>query len=93
MTATTTTEAAARRMGRTKSKTMLLAASIEADRPDAAEHLRYLGRQLIATQHRVHNMRRSRDKLVAAVEQLMRHTNPQTIAAVAAALARAKTEH
>ncbi len=89
---TSTTEAAARRWGRTKSKTMLLATDIEADRPDAAEHLRYLGRQLIATQHRVHHIRRSRDELVTAVEQLMRHTNTQTIAAVAAALARAKDE-
>lgn len=77
---------------RTTSRTQLLASSIEADQPDAANHLRYLGRQLIAAEHRLHRVRRFRDELVAAVEQLMRHTSPQNIAAVAAALARAKDE-
>lgn len=77
---------------RTTSRTQLLASSIEADQPDAANHLRYLGRQLIAAEHRLHRVRRFRDKLVAAVEQLMRHTSPQNIQAVAAALARAKDE-
>lgn len=78
---------------RTTSRTQLLASVIEADQPDAANHLRYLGRQLIAAEHRLHRVRRFRDELVAAVEQLMRHTSPQNIQAVAAALARAKTEH
>ncbi len=77
---------------RTTSRTQLLASSIEADQPDAANHLRYLGRQLIAAEHRLHRVRRFRDELVAAVEQLMRHTSPQNINAVAAALARAKNE-
>ena len=78
---------------RTTSRTQLLATAIEADQPDAADHLRYLGRLVIATEHRLHRVRRRRDELVTAVQQLMHQTNPQTIAAVAAALARAKTEH
>lgn len=81
------------RTRRTNSRTQLLAAAIEADQPDTAKHLRHLGGQLIATQHRLHHTRRSRDELVAAVEQLMHQTSQQNIAAVAAALARAKTEH
>lgn len=77
---------------RTTSRTQLLASSIEADQPDAANHLRYLGRQLIAAEHRLHRVRRRRDELAAAVHELMHHTNPQTIAAVTAALARVKDE-
>ena len=77
---------------RTTSRTQLLASAIEADQPDAANHLRYLGRQLIAAEHRLHRVRRFRDELINAVEELMHHTSPQNINAVAAALARAKNE-
>ena len=74
-------------------KAVTLAADIEADYPQAAKHLRHLSGHLTVTRKRLRLLRLRRDELVTAVEQLMHHTNPQTIAAVAAALARAKTEH
>lgn len=74
-------------------KAVTLAADIEADYPQAAQHLRHLSGHLTVTRKRLRLLRLRRDELVTAVEQLMRHTSTQTIAAVAAALARAKTEH
>lgn len=74
-------------------KAVTLAADIEADYPQAAKHLRHLSGHLTVTRKRLRLLRLRRDELVTAVDQLMRHTNTQTIAAVAAALARAKTEH